>query len=384
MSRHISRQGLRQRTRLLLAMRRAGVSVRAVARSAQMNATSVSGYLDGVITTTDERRALVADAARALGVTIPDHPWESVTDPDFVPPHNQPRAQNERQEDTPVIPSRTDLMPPDVKYFDLVDDPFDVVIAANNTWTCDRTKLVDHVVLRAIRRQRIVAVVGDVGAGKTSMMRRLRHQLDNDESMPARVMTPGNLNRGSIQESALTAAMLRDLGGETAGQSAESRGHELRQRLEQRRDEGELPVLLIDEAHEMSTHGLIAVKRLWDSFTLDRLMSVILVGQLSLRHRLETNVKLKELTGRTTIAEIPRLGPADIASYLDYRLRLVGGELERVFARDSIAALVNRGAVYPLWLDALASRSMQLARQTQSKRVTAAIVTQASMNRSSR
>jgi len=355
------------RTALADALRDAGMPQREAARLTGVAHGSMHRYLTGQRQPQPDRTAHIRAVLTAKGIAVPENPWAVVG--------SSPTKRAAKPKEKFVIPSRTDLDEPDLKYFGLADDPFDIPIPASSTWTCDRTTFVDRAVLKAVRRRRIVAVVGDVGAGKTTLLRRLHWQLQQDASLKVRFLTPGNLNRASIDEGALSAAMLRDLGGGNMySSSAEHRGEALRKLLDERRREGELTTLWIDEAHRMVLRGLIAVKEIWDSYTYEKSLSVVLVGQLSLREKLESDPRVKELTGRTRIVDLPQFGVAEIASYLDFRLRLAGRGLADVFQQDAINALARRGAVYPLWIDAIGSQAIQQARKTRSKRVTAALV----------
>ena len=369
-------------TALLAVIDASPVSQSRLAREAGVSSSALSRYLHAQAKPWGQRSAQIVKAAKALGLAVPDEPWAPAqtdltaaermprsTRTRFTPPAQQP------DQETPVIPSRTDLEPADLAWFGLVDDPFDLPLPADKTWTCGRTEYVDQAFTRAVRRQRIVAIVGDVGAGKTTLLRRLHWTLEHDPQLAVRFMTPGNLDRASLDEGSLSAAMLRDLGGgDGYTASAELRGETLRRLLAQRRSEGEHPVLVIDEAHRMSNRGLIAVKELWDSFTFEQALSVVLVGQLALRIRMETDPRLKELTGRSRIVELPRLREAELASYLNFRMQLGGRALSDVFDRGAMTALIRRHAVYPLWIDAMASQAMAKARQVGSKKVTAEIV----------
>jgi type II secretory pathway predicted ATPase ExeA/lambda repressor-like predicted transcriptional regulator len=361
-------------TRLRAALRDHGVSVRGVARKAGCARSTASDCLHGSSQAPDVRLRLVV-ASRALGVPVPGDPWELVPDssPGRAP---RPSTTTPTTTDTELIPTKHPLDFDTLQYWKVpgLRDPFDE-LQADRLWRPPRLRWVQDQLVRAIRQRTMAAIVGDVGRGKSTLLRALHYECEKKYGDRVIWLTPGNLHRGTITEGGLAAAMLRDLGGDErhATLPSEVRGDRLRATLQQRCDAGQFPVLAIDEAHDLSEAGLIAIKRIWDSFTFNRALAVILCGQRPLRRTLETNHNVREVAGRTQLLDLPDLGADEATEYLGYRLGLVDLSLEDLFEDGAVEVLVNRGGRSPLWLDALASRALTHAAHRGAKQITRAI-----------
>lgn len=282
---------------------------------------------------------------------------------------NPPAAKTASQPpEEPVLITREYLSQEDLDHFSLTNDPFDDQDVARS-WTNPVTTFLERRVERAMLRRVIVAVVGEVGSGKTTLLRRLFQRL---EAGPVRFCSPAAINRAQITDASLVHALLRDLGTGDPGYalSAEQRSQSLRELLVQLNIAGVVPVLVIDEAHDLPDSALVALKRIWDSYTTYRLLSVVLVGQLSLARRLKTTMGLRELTGRTDLYELPHMTPDEAHDYVRHRFSVVGEDAAMAFAPDAFAALREGLPTYPLWTNNLAVRAMRLARELGEGRVT--------------
>ncbi len=374
----------RKITRLYRCLSVAGRTIGDLTRPSGYTRSTVYDYLAGRTRRGDpETRAVLENQARALGVSWDGDPWAMVDDP--RPRERKPARGKPQQpfsatgpltgtdEEDDVIPTKTYLDPDDWTHFGLGRDPWDE-LELLDAWESPRTQYNERTLLRTITRREILAYVGDVGSGKSTTLRKLNERLILE--LPRVVwMSPGNLDRDEISEGPLAAAMLRDLGdSDHLSSSSERRGELLRQELDRRAREGDFPVLVIDEAHDLSVEGLIAIKRVWDSFTFNRSLAVILAGQLDLKFRLQRDARVRELAGRTRILEIPPMTVDEVRAYIGHRIQLSGGSLGSVFAEGAVEALHARGAVAPLWIDALAAQAMKHARTIGQRTVTAAVV----------
>jgi len=362
-------------TALRNALAQAGIGVRRLAAQARYAKSTVGDYLDGYAQATDTRERLV-EAARQLGVQIPPEPWASEVKilpqqaPRFgdssylrrsAPTHRPPTlnpAGEAGEEDTLVIPTSVSIDRATRTHWGMTRNPFDE-LKAGIAWENPRLRAVKDAVVDAIRERRIIAVIGEPGMGKSTLFRSVRHACQEVHGDRVLWMTPGDLDLKHISQGSLASAMLRDLGldADFATLPSERRGDTLRKELQRRVDGGDYPVLGLDESHDLRPHGLIAIKRIWDSFTFHRSLAVVLAGQEPLAHALETNPAVREVTGRTELVRLPEFGAAEAEAYLGYRLGLVGLQAGEVFEHGAVDVLVTRGGTAPLWLHALASRA---------------------------
>lgn len=267
--------------------------------------------------------------------------------------------------------SREFLSLAQLKHFNLLDDPFEDGDDPEDIWMSPALTRVENAIVRGIRRRHIMALVAGPGSGKSTLVRRLYGRLGRERAV--RLVAPASLDRPRITPTALAVAILRDLTGqETSGWPMEKRSELLRLTLKDMDGNGIYPLLVIDEAHLLTARALLSIKQLWDSHILFRQLAVLLVGQLPLKETLQRDPRVRELTGRTRLLELSRLGP-DTADYLTWRFSKVGAKAEDIFEPEAVKAIGAR-AESPLWINNLAVYAMAYAHQLGFTTVTAAHV----------
>lgn len=162
------------------------------------------------------------------------------------------------------------------KIFSLVSDPRTLYLteALNNA-----IKRVDYVITK---RQGLTAIVGDNGLGKTSVLRLIHWKyVDNPDYIVGMIATPNF---------ASDFAMLKQLCNEfgvAAKRSLHEQQNALTDWLVERYKDGKNVVVFIDEAQKLKNKELELIRVFLNSETYDdKLIQVVLVGQLELRDKL--------------------------------------------------------------------------------------------------
>lgn len=178
-----------------------------------------------------------------------------------------------------------------------------------------------------------IAVTGEVGSGKTTVLRSLFRQFDEASYRLALIfnpcLTPLELLRGVNREFGLSAE------GDTSLALLE----ELNLFLLEENHAGRTPVLVIDEAQNLTPDVLEQIRLLSNLETdCDKLVQIVLVGQPELDALLERR-ELRQLAQR--IAVRCRLEPLDLvetSTYVRHRLQIAGvfGELFDVPALNAV------------------------------------------------
>lgn len=255
--------------------------------------------------------------------------------------------------------TREYLEPQELEWFGLPADPFDDPDNPEDVYTAPHVHQVERVLRQALVRRQIVAIVGEPGSGKSTILRRWLAQAAREQGV--RPMFLASVDRTKVNAGAIVTAILRDLLGtdKASSLSMEDRSILLQRTLQDADRSGVNPVLIVDEAHLLPAKALLGVKHVWDSHVLFRQLAVFLVGQPRLHWTLQKEPQVREVAGRTRVVTLPSL--RDCRDYLRWRFARVGGDAEQVFAPGAYRMLGL--AEYPLWINNRAVIAMRCAHQ---------------------
>lgn len=274
------------------------------------------------------------------------------------------------QEET--VMTREPLMPDTLRHWAMAEDPFDVPVQAESAWMGGALATTFERMREAIRTRSILVVAAEPGAGKSTILRRLVKSMA--ASRGVRLLRPTCLDRRQLTPAVLAQALSRDLTGSSMGSATtEARSAAIVDALTEQAERRIAVALIIDEAHELPAATLLYIKRLWDGDAGVRPMAVILVGQVPLARRLQTDTALRELAMRTQVLELPGLNGTLVGEYLGWRLALVN-QRTTVFEAGALDALATRSRGSILALHCLASRTLAYTASVGDRMVTAAHV----------
>ena len=205
-------------------------------------------------------------------------------------------------------------------------------------------------------------VEGEVGTGKTLLLRRLLNALP-ERWQAAFVPNPGVDPRG------LYAAIAVEFGLPAEGE-AEALMHRLERHFVALAQQDRQAVVLIDEAQALPADTLEAVRLLTNLETEKRkLLQVVLFGQPELMERLHAKGTRQILTRISFHAALRPLGRREVAAYVRHRLR-VAGSTGHPFTSGAEAVLWRLSRGLPRLVNVLAAKAMMLAYGRGAQRVT--------------
>lgn len=198
-----------------------------------------------------------------------------------------------------------------------------------------------------------LVVEGEVGTGKTLLLRRLLAALPEVWQV-AFIPSPGLDPRG------LYAAIALEFGLSDAG-GCEALLHRLQHYFIELAQQDRQALVLIDEAQALPHDTLEAVRLLTNLETEKRkLLQVVLFGQPELMEHLREKRTRQILTRVSFLAALRPLGQNEVAAYVGHRLG-VGGNTRAVFTRTALLLLWWTSKGLPRVVNILGSKSMMLA-----------------------
>jgi general secretion pathway protein A len=222
-----------------------------------------------------------------------------------------------------------------------------------------------------VRRKGFVVVSGEVGTGKTLMLRYLLDALNRGHIASAFVYNP----RLSVSE--FLAYVLTDLRLPTAGRTKGEMLSHLNEYLLARSRRGSTTALVVDEAQLLSWELLEEIRLLTNlETTQHKLLQIVLVGQPELDHMIDSN-ELRQLKQR--IAMRCRLEPLeleDLRGYIHRRLELAGAKARgaNIFSNEAIEAVFAFSGGIPRLANTLCENSLISGYGKQAKHITPDIV----------
>jgi type II secretory pathway predicted ATPase ExeA len=263
-------------------------------------------------------------------------------------------------------------------FFNLIEDPFEGMRGLADIFRPAAYKRVKKTVDRAIKRRLFMAVWGDVGSGKTTLWREIEAGLGDK----FRVIKPVILEKERLTVYNLQEAIITDLKAKredyTTGMksSKEARDRQIRNLLMLYDEEGIGCVLVIEEAHTLPLRTLKSLKRLHEiqrGFSAP--LSIILLGQTELKVDLWDDLRIREVTRRCRLVELPQLRPAEIPRYIQFKFERAR-EKPAMITADGYKALsdVWKEGISPLQLNNVISHILNTAADVGKKKINADMI----------
>ena len=217
----------------------------------------------------------------------------------------------------------------------------------------------DALVAGIRRREGILALIGEVGTGKTTLCRSVLKSLDR-KTFAAFVPDP------ILSREDLLKTLLVDFGvvsvddiktGRLRGATRTDLSYTLYEFLASLQPLKAFAVLMIDEAQNLPAALLEEVRILSDMEQGEKLLQLVLIGQPELQARLG-EPGMRQLRQRLSVrCKLDPLAAADVKPYITHRLRIAGnGEI--VFEEDAIRRISEATGGIPRVINLLCDRAL--------------------------
>jgi type II secretory pathway predicted ATPase ExeA len=213
-----------------------------------------------------------------------------------------------------------------------------------------------------------IAITGEVGTGKTTLLRKLMLSLDKTIQTVLVFNTDVTFNE-------LLRVILRDLGLPTAGKDRLGLVEELNDYLIEQLEHGRTVCLLIDEVQHLSDESLEGL-RLLSNLETDRqkLLQIVLMGQPELQPKLD-QPHLRQLKQRIAVrSELSRLRDDEVGSYISFRLQVAGCNNPDLFHSDAVEKIAFYSKGIPRLINVICDNALVIAFAASEKNVSADVI----------
>ena len=213
------------------------------------------------------------------------------------------------------------------RFFGLREQPFSLTPDPRFLWLSEtHQEGLATLVYGITRRKGFLLLTGEVGTGKTTLLRAALGQI------PPQTDTALILNTVGLTPIDLLKLIAAEFGIQHQLDSAADFQIALNRLLLDRLRAGRNTVLIIDEAQNLDPDTLEEVRLLSNLETdTEKLMQIVLTGQPELLHKL-ASPNLRQLRQRIAVEHhMEPLRYEDVHPYLAHRLEVAGGHFETVF-----------------------------------------------------
>lgn len=217
-----------------------------------------------------------------------------------------------------------------------------------------------------------ILLTGEVGTGKTILLRKLMRQLEATVQFVF-------VSSSHLTSYALVELMVQDLGLANKEKSRLEMIQELNGYLTQQLKKGHTLALLIDEAQNLSDDALEGLCGLSNLETdEEKLLQIVLVGQPELAARLKRS-SLRRIKQRVAIHyRLYALQTTDeVEDYIRHRLEVAGYNGPEIFTKEAIEAIWYYSAGTPRLINIICDNALAMACEACKKRVSAYMVMKA-------
>ncbi len=198
-----------------------------------------------------------------------------------------------------------------------------------------------------------IEVTGEVGTGKTTVLRTLLNQLDEENYQVALILNP------CLSSFELLRTICREYGADGEETSIADLLDNLNRFLLEQHRQGRTVVLVIDEAQNLDPQVLEQIRLLSNLETeTDKLIQIVLVGQPELGILLE-RPELRQLSQRVTVRyHLKPMDFQDTAAYIRHRLEIAGFPRAAVFTEGALKKIFAISGGNPRVINIICDRAL--------------------------
>ena len=242
-------------------------------------------------------------------------------------------------------------------HFELAKNPFSMTPdPALLFMTASHREALAGLAYAIVARKGFIALVGDAGTGKTTLVARILGHLPTDRVQSSVILNP-TLTSSEFLEMMMTGFGITDIPSSKA-----RRVNRLQQFLLQGRAEGKISVLVVDEAHKLSQEVLEEIRLLGNlEFADYKLLQIVLAGQSELSHVLN-RPDMRQLKQRFAVRlNVEPLSNGDVEQYIAFRWSKAGGRTPAPFSNGALEGIARFSKGIPRVINCLCDNALMRA-----------------------
>jgi putative secretion ATPase (PEP-CTERM system associated) len=259
------------------------------------------------------------------------------------------------------------------RYFGLKEKPFRITPDPRFLYLSEKhAEALDHLTYGISQGEGFMVISGDVGTGKTTIIRSLLERLDDSKIKTAIILNP------LLEINDLLKSILEDFGLSPKGNSKKELIDQLNSFLLSLNQEGGKAVVIIDESQNLAPDLLEELRSLSNLETdQEKLLQIVLVGQLELWNKLN-DPNLRQLKQRISVNyRLEPLSLKEMKEYISHRLSIAGFRGEMAFSTRALRLVFRVSRGIPRLINLLCDRILLVLYLEQKMQVTPAQVRKA-------
>ncbi len=241
------------------------------------------------------------------------------------------------------------------RHFMLVEDPFSLTADPKYMFLSDsHAEALAALDIGITERRGLVAVVGEVGTGKTTLARHIMETMGYSIKLAF-------VSNTTLSFAEILREVLREFGIQPASNEKGDMIAAFEKFLRDTDAKGETAALLVDEAQNLSDEALEEFRLLLNLETpRNKLLQVVLLGQPELHEKLQTP-SLRHVADRVAVRSfINPLSKEDCYAYIQHRLEQAGGHLG-LFSEPALKKIAVASKGIPRRINVLCHLSLLFA-----------------------
>jgi general secretion pathway protein A len=255
------------------------------------------------------------------------------------------------------------------KYFGFRESPFSVTPDPRFFYTNSFYQEALAALLYGIEgRKGFIVVTGEVGTGKTTLLRKLMRNLEA-------TIHPVFIFNTQLSFTQLLKLILHDLGLAPQRNDRLAMMEELNRYLIEQLKQRHIVCLLVDEAQNLSDEALEELRLLSNLETdKEKLLQIVLMGQPELEEKLD-QPGLRQLKQRAALhCRLLPLEKNEVGPYIDFRLRAAGYEEKTLFEPEAVEKIAFYSKGIPRLINIICDNAVLIAYAASRKAVAAEMI----------